>query len=371
MMKRFFWFCAGADYEILSRSPYSEHVRYGSLGGIVLATGIMAGSAGGFGFYTVFKSVPGALIFGFLWGLMIFNLDRFIVSSSGKGDGTDAITWAELKSAAPRLVLALLLGLIISKPLELKIFEPEINSKLQETQLKEAQRRKEMTEGIFDADIDSAYAKIETYKQEIRKKEELRDNVANKLQEELAGRTGSGKAGEGPTARQIRSDLERIQRELDDTKKNNQELIEEQQAYVKERKAEKQRQLAVNDGAIAGFDGLIIRLQILHEIAPTISWVITLLFLAIETCPIFFKMMLTIGPFDKVKKERENLIMYKAQVEVEAQEAEIRNTHEKILQAQEEIANLIISKWKEEQVSKIEADPSAYYDTIEQQMKKK
>ena len=71
MTKRFFWYCAGADKEILERSPYSEHVRYASLGGIVLATGIMAGSAGAFGFYTVFKSVLGACIFGFLWGLMI------------------------------------------------------------------------------------------------------------------------------------------------------------------------------------------------------------------------------------------------------------------------------------------------------------
>lgn len=370
MIKRFFWYCAGADSEILKRSPYSEHVRYASLGGIVLATGIMAGSAGGFGFYTVFKNEIGAIIFGFLWGLMIFNLDRFIVSSSGKGDGTDAITWQEFKSAIPRLVLAVLLGLIISKPLELKIFEPEVNSKLQELQLKESQRRKELSEGIFNADIDSAYAKIERLKEEVAAKEKKRDAIADKLQEELAGRTGSGRPGEGPTARQIRSDLERTQKELADMKKRTDEEITFQKDIVRRKQAERQKSLDTNEAAVAAYDGLIIRLQILHEIAPTISWVITLLFLAIETCPIFFKMMLTIGPFDKVKKERENLIMYKAQVEVEAQEAEIKTTHEKIMQAQEEIANLIISKWKAEQVAKIEENPEAYYKTIEQQIKK-
>ncbi len=365
MMNRFFWYCAGADKEILNRSPYSEHVRYASLGGIVLATGIMAGAAGGFGFYTVFKSVIGAIIFGFLWGLMIFNLDRYIVSSSGKGDGTDAITWGEFKNAIPRLVLAILLGLIISKPLELKIFEPEINSKLQELQLVESQRRKELSEGIFNSDIDSAYAKIEKLKNEISAKEKKRDVIADKLQEELAGRTGSGRPGEGPTARQIRSDMERTQAELADLKQKNEEEIAIQRDIVRRNQEERQKSLDANESAIAAYDGLIIRLQILHDIAPTISWIITLLFLAIETCPIFFKMMLTIGPFDKVKKERENLIMYKAKVEVEAQEAEIKTTHEKIMEAQDEIAQLVISKWKAEQIAKIEANPEEYYKTLE------
>ena len=361
MLKRFFWYCAGADREILDRSPYSEHVRYASLGGIVLATGIMAGSAGGFGFYTVFKDVTGAIIFGFLWGVMIFNLDRFIVSSSGKGDGTDAITWGELKSSLPRLILALLLGLIISKPLELKIFEPEINSKLQELQLKESQRRKELSEGIYNTDIEKAYTKIDALKQEISDKEKKRDKIADKLQEELAGRTGSGRPGEGPTARQIRADLERTQRELADLKEKNEKEIAIQNEFVAENQAKRKQSLAANEAAIAAYDGLIIRLQILHEIAPTISWVITLLFLAIETCPIFFKMMLTIGPFDKVKKEREELIMYKAKMEVEAQEAEIKSTHQKILDAQEELSDLIITKWKAEQIAKIEDNPEAFY----------
>lgn len=369
MTKRFFWFCAGADKEILERSPYSEHVRYASLGGIVLATGIMAGSAGAFGFYTVFKSVLGAGIFGFLWGLMIFNLDRFIVSSSGKGDGTDAITWGELKSALPRLILALLLGLIISKPLELKIFEPEINSKLQELQLKESQRRKELTESIFNADIDSTYSKIDVLKAEIKDKYEKRDELSKRLQDEIAGAV-SGRPGAGPASKRVEEALGRLQQELTQLETQNNEEIAELKEYIKERKEKRQQSLDTNDAAIASLDGLIIRMQLLHEIAPTISWVITFLFLAIETCPIFFKMMLTIGPFDKVKKEREELIMYKAQVEVEAQEAEIKATHEKILQAQEEIADLIISKWKAEQIKKVESNPEAFYDTIEKQMKK-
>jgi hypothetical protein len=52
---------------------------------------------------------------------MIFNLDRFIVSGMRKRTSS----WSEWKLAFPRLVLAVLLAFVISKPLELKIFEKQ------------------------------------------------------------------------------------------------------------------------------------------------------------------------------------------------------------------------------------------------------
>ena len=61
--------------------------------------------------------------------MLIFNLDRYIVSTIGKGDGTQKITVEEWKLAAPRLLMAILLGFVISTPLELKIFETEIIDK--------------------------------------------------------------------------------------------------------------------------------------------------------------------------------------------------------------------------------------------------
>ena len=46
-----------------------------------------------------------SIVFGLIWGLIIFNIDRFIVASTGKGDGTEAITWGELKGAIPRIIM--------------------------------------------------------------------------------------------------------------------------------------------------------------------------------------------------------------------------------------------------------------------------
>ena len=42
------WKAAGADRYILERSTYSDHVKFACLGGIVVATGLMAALAGGY-----------------------------------------------------------------------------------------------------------------------------------------------------------------------------------------------------------------------------------------------------------------------------------------------------------------------------------
>jgi hypothetical protein len=57
---------------------------------------------------------------------MIFNLDRYIVLSM-KSFGK---WWRDWLVALPRIALAVLLALVISKPLEMKIFEKEIKAEL-------------------------------------------------------------------------------------------------------------------------------------------------------------------------------------------------------------------------------------------------
>lgn len=131
---KFLWKCGGADAQILQYAPYSDHIKNAGIGGVVLATTVMATMAMGFAMHTIFGendkyghhgnwfvTIPVALI----WGLIIFNLDRFIVSTV-KGDGTEKITGSEWVSMLPRLFMAVLIGLTISAPLETYIFQREI-----------------------------------------------------------------------------------------------------------------------------------------------------------------------------------------------------------------------------------------------------
>ncbi|MBM3164732.1 MAG: DUF4407 domain-containing protein, partial [Bacteroidetes bacterium] len=132
---KFLWKCGGADAQILQYAPYSDHIKAAGIGGVVLATTVMAMIAMGFAMHTIFGentkdgvhhgnwfvTIPAALV----WGLIIFNLDRFIVSTV-KGDGTEKITWGEWGAMLPRLFMAVIIGLTISAPLETYIFQKEI-----------------------------------------------------------------------------------------------------------------------------------------------------------------------------------------------------------------------------------------------------
>jgi hypothetical protein len=116
---KFLWNCAGADVDLLeNHCPPCDHAKYSGLGGIVLATGLLASISGGYAFYTIFSpkgnaidssihwgTVIGSIFAGFIWGLIIFNLDRFIISSTGKGDGKESISGSELLNALPRILM--------------------------------------------------------------------------------------------------------------------------------------------------------------------------------------------------------------------------------------------------------------------------
>ena len=123
---KFLWWCAGADEKILQYSSYADHVKYVGIGGVVLATGFMAALSMGFAIDTIFHEWWATIPIAIIWALIVFNLDRFIVSSTGKGDGDSSISLSELGNALPRLLMAILLGLTISAPLETRIFSKEI-----------------------------------------------------------------------------------------------------------------------------------------------------------------------------------------------------------------------------------------------------
>ena len=83
---RFFLWSSGAHVEILDQVPH-ERSKYFGIGGTIIFTAAMASFAGGYAFFTAFKDPNLSVFFGAFWGALIFNLDRYIVSTFGVGDG--------------------------------------------------------------------------------------------------------------------------------------------------------------------------------------------------------------------------------------------------------------------------------------------
>ena len=124
-LQKFLIICSGSSLELLKKTPTDINKHVG-IGGVILFTGILAALSAGYALNTVFDNIYAATGFGLLWGLMIFNLDRYIVTSMKKSGGF----FRQFFIALPRILVAVLLGIVISKPLELKIFEKEINKQL-------------------------------------------------------------------------------------------------------------------------------------------------------------------------------------------------------------------------------------------------
>lgn len=167
-LNEFLWICAGADRKVLRQCP-TDYAKYAGIGGTILFTALMAMLSGGYALFSVFDDVYTAMGFGFFWGLLIFNLDRFIVNTM-YSDGKVTISWQEFTSGLPRIIIAIFLGIVISTPLELKIFEDAIDIRIEQDKeallnerisgtLQErdsiAQKRDEILNGVtmFDSQI--------------------------------------------------------------------------------------------------------------------------------------------------------------------------------------------------------------------------
>ncbi len=104
-LRHFLWLCSGAHFSLLKRAP-TDTEKYAGIGATIFFTGLLAAISAGYALYTVFDQVWIAALFGLVWGLMIFNLDRYIVSSMKKSDQK----WQEWKTATPRIFLAGFVG---------------------------------------------------------------------------------------------------------------------------------------------------------------------------------------------------------------------------------------------------------------------
>ncbi|WP_332911718.1 DUF4407 domain-containing protein [Algoriphagus boritolerans] len=334
---RFFWFCSGANFALLKRAP-TESNKYFGIGATVFFTGVFAALAAGYALFTVFQSLVPAIFFGLLWGLMIFNLDRFIVSSMRKRENA----WTEWKLAIPRLVLAVLLALVISKPIELKMFEREINRKLDEKKTEFiAQSKANLAKGF--PEIQELEAKIDSLKSEVSQAESFRDQLQTEYDSERFGEKTSGTSGIvglGTHAKKKEVQLDAAQLALDELRKRNQVRVDTIEAQIREfitlRQAEFEKQLP----GIEGFDGLAARMDALSVLTRESSAMamanifIMLLFIAIETAPIFVKLISARGPYDELLELHEEKVKLfkgekwtKAKGESEARVSYFQDTH--------------------------------------------
>lgn len=308
--QKFLLICSGGNLHILRKTP-SEWNKFAGIGGIVLFTSVFATLSAGYAMFTVFDDLWIATGFGALWGLMIFNLDRYIVSSIKK-TGT---WWNQVLMAVPRLILATFLGIIISKPLELKIFEKEVDKQLNTI----IQRNKTQLQAEMNGRILQQSGPFETEKKQIAAKiteyQTAYDSAAVELEKEILGtKTGltSGKEGYGPNAKrkaelkeQRRADLENYRKSMEP---RLQYLDNEISKVYTNIETERNKTETFEDR----FNGFAARLQALDELGKNSAIIgiaaafIMGLFICLEISPVLVKLISSVGPYDYLLDKTEN-----------------------------------------------------------------
>jgi len=328
-IQRMLWFCAGAYQPLLKKCP-TESNKYIGIGGTVLFTAIFAGLAAGYAMHTVFDSPYVAVLLAIIWALMIFNLDRYIVGTMRKRKSS----FEEWRIALPRFFLAAVLALVIAKPLELRIFEKEINRQLDKERLAVIQDTKSQIDVGFPEKTE-ILSRIESLRDETADKRLFRDEKQKEYDAERFGLKTpgtSGVVGLGSNARKKEEQLNLAEQDYRETEIRNLARMQTYEQDLKLIDAAKEAEWQRQEISLDNYDGLAARLQALGTLTTENSsmyWAnvfIILLFLIVETAPLLVKLMASAGPYDALldKHEEGILLFADEQWHKTASESEVR-----------------------------------------------
>lgn len=304
MLQHFFMLCSGADTDILKTCSKGEQNKYAGIGATVFFTAVMAFIASAYALFTVFDNNYASIFFGLIWGLLIFNLDRFIVSTIKK---TNSIK-SEFLQATPRIILAVIIAIVISKPLEMKLFEKEIDQVLLEEKNAMTLANKEQIATQYTPKTEQLKAEILGLKNEIISKEAETNALYDTYISEAEGTAGTKILGKGPVYQEKRDKHDAALTELQQLKQTNAEKIAALEAQITTLDMEYADQITITQPIIDGFDGLMARINALDKLPWLPSFFIFLLFLAIETSPIIAKLLSPKGTYDYKLQDEESAI---------------------------------------------------------------
>jgi hypothetical protein len=294
----FFCWCSGARLHLL-RQCHTDYNIFLGIGLVTFLTGVLAALSGSYAFYTVFNLPVAAAVFGLFWGSLIFALDWYLVASFKKQGSLKN----ELFMSAPRLVFAFFLAVVIAKPIELKLFESEILAEIHAQNIKKTINQQKTIDQGF-GEIEKLMADNENMAQQLQFKEVQRNALYASVIDEAEGRSKTGQSGKGPVYRDKRDALDRAEKELGELKNQVIPIIQANTERVHLLREMRDQRIDESAGSLGQATGFLARLEAMQrlsaksESAAAASIFIMLLFLCLESAPIFVKLLSSKGAYD-------------------------------------------------------------------------
>ncbi len=342
----FLWWCAGAHQQLLNEYP-SEQTKYAGLGGVLLATFALASLAAGYAVYSVFNNWTWAVVFALVWGLVIFNFDRFLVSTMRKyGVSTRKQVWM----AVPRIVLALLIGFTIARPLELKLFQKEIDVKVAENRHKKIL----LNDSLLRAENSTLLSSAEQERSRLIARKLSLEDTLHRLQQayvqEADGTGGSMQRGiEKLTRLKQEAYVSAWQQSAPELQKLDQQIAY-QDSLLNNAKAGTEARRRQYETSLAASTGFLERNKALSDLTEqesSVFWcvlLISLLIILIETGPILSKLIMSAGPYDLALAKTELLQMAASENELRRDKSLLFDKLENLYKKKKELSDEMIEK---------------------------
>jgi hypothetical protein len=283
----------------------------------------------------------------------------------------------ELVMAFPRLILSVLIAIVVSKPIEMRLFEKEIEARMALSQLEQRQEADSILNAQF-SEIEKLVNANNSLQSKIDELSQRRDQLFSMYIAEAEGTGGTGVAGKGSVFREKKEEYDKAESELQDAKLRFFPQIEQNNERIKFLQRERDQLLTTNQMIITRTKGFLARfrsmslLQAEDQKVAVVSYFILLLFILIEISPIFVKLISNRGPYDdllaleqlrtsaEAKKSytsiRNHLLREldleheMVQAEMSIHQAASKESVEMLADAQREINAVRIQKWKEYQL---------------------
>lgn len=356
--RNFLWWCAGAHQDLLRQYP-SEHSKYAGIGGVVLATFVLAAIAGGYAVYSVFGNWLWTIVFAVIWGLIIFNFDRFLVSTMRKYGVTKG---QQLRMAIPRLLLALLIGITIARPLELKIFEKEIDVKV----LENRHRQMLLNDSLLNKEMLATLQTAEGERSRMISRKQSLEDTLHRLQQayvaEADGTGGSMRRGieqltllkqnayntallqHSPEMHDLQTGIAYQDSILQNARSNNEARRRQYEAGLADRVGFLERNKALSD---------------LSSQESSVWWsnvLLSLLIILIEIGPVLSKLILNVGPYDVALAREELLQMAASEQEMRTEKETLLEKQRLIAQKKKQVSEELVEKITEMQQQQLDKD---------------
>jgi len=263
------------------------------------------------------------------------------------------------------------------------MFKTEIDIKLREKQLEQ--------QADYQAKVDKTYSDREKLLEKefgsiSKERDGLNERIKNAEKEyidQLNGRVPGSIPGDGKLAGALKGKLDDLVKQLREFDSKNGKNLVELNKRKDELRIAKDNERNNNEKIANGLDGLLERLKIAHEVSGFwISLFITLLFMAIELTPIFFKLMLTKTTYDYLAENRDELLKANYGIEVqydkykdkEGIERHLTINHEAeriifekkmVTNIQKELTKYAVTKYKEREMKKIDDNLDDYIKGID------